>query len=56
MGLKHVGGIETGKRADLCFFDEDLHLQHTMVAGRLEYSARTEQPPRTVKSKMCVHL
>ena len=56
VGLKHVGSIETGMRADLCLLDDELNLQHTMVAGRLEYSAKTNAPPRTAKSKMCVHL
>ena len=56
VGLKHVGSIETGKRADLCFFDQELNLQQKMVAGHIEDSPKPKTPQRTLKSHTCVHL
>ena len=37
MGLKDRGEIAPGMRADLTFFDEDIRVSRTMVAGRTVY-------------------
>lgn len=36
-GLKHVGKVEAGMRADL-LFDKDMNLRKTLVAGQIVYS------------------
>ena len=38
-GLRHVGAIQVGRRADLLLLRADLSLHTTIVAGRMAYQA-----------------
>lgn len=37
-GLKHIGKVKVGLRADFLFFDKDMNLMQTMIAGRIIYN------------------
>ena len=44
-GLRHLGTLEPGKRADLVLLSASLEVERTVVGGELAHSAAGAPPP-----------